>query len=137
MDILKDKAAIVGTGETEYSKNSGMSNLALLLQAAVRAIDDAGLSPKDIDGIIPGIMGVAAEDIMSNFGTNDLRYTVTVHMGGASAVASLQSAAMAVATGVASNVLCVTGWNGYSGMRVGAIGGVGGFELPMMPQMRD
>ena len=137
MDILKDKAAIVGTGETEYSKNSGMSNLALLLQAAVRAIDDAGLSPKDIDGIIPGIMGVTAEDIMSNFGTKDLRYTVTVHMGGASAVASLQSAAMAVATGVASNVLCVTGWNGYSGMRVGAIGGVGGFELPMMPQMRD
>lgn len=46
---LRDKAAIVGIGETEYSKNSGMSNLALLLQAATRAIEDAGLTPKDID----------------------------------------------------------------------------------------
>jgi len=49
MDILRDKAAIVGIGETEYSRNSGMSDMALLLQASVRAIEDAGLTPKDID----------------------------------------------------------------------------------------
>jgi len=134
---LKDKAAIVGIGETEYSRNSGMSNVALLLQAAVRAIEDAGLTPKDIDGIIPGIMGVTAEDFISNFGIEDLRYTVTVHMGGASAVASLQSAAMAIVLGIAKNVLCVTGWNGYSGMRVAQIGGQAGFQLPMMPVLRD
>jgi len=119
---LRDKAAIVGIGETEYSKNSGMSQLALLLQAATRAIEDAGLSAKDIDGVIPA-MGVSSfEDIAVNLGTDDLKYAASILMGGASAVASLQSAAMAVATGIATNVLCLAGWNGYSAMRASALG---------------
>ena len=116
---LRDKAAIVGIGETEYSRNSGMSNVALLMQAAARAIADAGLSPKDVDGVMSGIRGALAEDFISNLGIEDACYTATVHMGGASAVASLQSAAMAVATGVATSVICVTGWNGYSERGIG------------------
>ena len=55
--FLRDRAAIAGVGETEYSRNSGMSHVALLLQAAVRAIEDAGLRPgeavfEDITGDI-------------------------------------------------------------------------------------
>jgi len=119
---LKDKTAIVGIGETEYSKNSGMSHLALLLQAATRAIEDAGLGPKDIDGVIPAMGVIPFEDVAVNLGTEDLKYAVSILMGGASAVASLQSAAMAVAFGVATNVLCLTGWNGYSGLRASTIG---------------
>lgn len=130
MDILKDKAVIVGIGETTYSKDSGMSDLALLLQAAVRAIEDAGLSPKDIDGVIPGFIGPPAEDFMSNLGGEDVKYTATIHMGGASPVASLQSAAMAVVTGIATNVLCVAGWNAYSRTRVSA-GIEAQFQLPL------
>jgi acetyl-CoA acetyltransferase len=118
MNTLRDKAAIVGIGETEYSRNSGMSDIALLLQASVRAIEDAGLSPKDIDGIVLGYTNVVAEDFMTNFGSKDIKYATTVHMGGASAVAALQSAAMAVVTGVATNILCVAGWNGYSRLRI-------------------
>ena len=118
MDLLRDKAAIVGIGETEYSRNSGMSDVALLLQASVRAIEDAGLTPKDIDGIVLGYTNVVAENLMTNFGTKDMAYSASVHLGGASAVASLQSAAMAAATGVATNILCVAGWNGYSELRI-------------------
>lgn len=132
MNTLRDKAAIVGIGETRYSRNSGMTDLALLLQAAVIAIDDAGLTPKDIDGIIPGFIGVSAEDLMSNLGSEDIKYTATIHIGGASAVASLQTASMAVATGLATNILCVTGWNGYSNLRVSA-GELSNTQLPMIP----
>ncbi|MBE0415431.1 MAG: transporter [Dehalococcoidia bacterium] len=140
---LRDKAAIVGIGETEYSKNSRMSNLALLLQAATRAIEDAGLTPKDIDVVIPAMHVIPFEELAVNLGIEDLKYAVTTHMGGASAVASLESAAMAVAAGIATNILCVTGWNGYSAMRASAIGQAGDASasaMPMlspMPKLRD
>ena len=42
---MKDKAAIVGIGQTEYSKNSGRSELQLASEAVRNAIKDAGLSP--------------------------------------------------------------------------------------------
>lgn len=133
MFSLKDKAAIVGIGETQYSKNSGMTNVELLLQAAARAIDDAGLSPSDIDSIMPTFFGATAEDFVSNFGIKDLRFTATIHMGGASTVASLQTAAMAIAAGVATNVLCVIGWNGYSAMRVASVASQREIPLPVIP----
>lgn len=119
MSWLKERAAVTGIGETKYSRGSGMSILALQIQASLRAIEDAGLSPKDINGVIPyATGGTIGEDFITSFGLADLRYSVVTPMGGASCVAALQSAAMAVATGVANHVLCVVGRNGYSGGRV-------------------
>jgi acetyl-CoA acetyltransferase len=46
------KAAIVGVGQTEFSKNSGRSELQLAAEAVKAAIDDAGLTPADIDGLV-------------------------------------------------------------------------------------
>jgi acetyl-CoA acetyltransferase len=119
MNALRDQACIVGIGETAYTRGSGsgMSDVALQLQAATRAIQDAGLKTQQIDGIMPGIFQGNAEDYMVNLGITNLRYSATVHMGGASPVASLASAAMAVTMGVANYVLIPTGWNGYSGVR--------------------
>ena len=48
---LKDQASIVGIGHTEYSKDSGRSELQLACEAISAAVEDAGLSPADIDGI--------------------------------------------------------------------------------------
>ena len=117
---LKDRACIAGIGETEYGRGglvSEKSVLRLQLEAATRAIEDAGLQPKDIDSILPSQYGPAAEEIAANLGVEDLRYTATVEMGGASPVACLQTAAMAVAAGVATNVLVPAGFKFYSSRR--------------------
>jgi acetyl-CoA acetyltransferase len=118
MYSLKDKACIVGVGETAFTRGSGKSDLALLLEASAKAIADAGLGPRDIDGIIGPPIGGTAEHFAANLGIEDLRYAASVHMGGASAVVALQSAAMAIACGVAQNILIPCGWNGYSSMRI-------------------
>ena len=121
MTALRDKACIAGIGETAYSRNregSGLTQLGLQLQASARAIDDAGLTNQQIDGIMPFPALATAEELAANLGVEDLRFAATLHVGGAAPVAALQHAAMAVTSGVAEYVLIPAGWNGYSGRRV-------------------
>lgn len=129
---LKGKAAVTGVGDTRYSKSSGKSVTALQMEASLNAIRDAGLDPKDIDGIIAyGSMSVVAEDFITNFGIPDLRFSATTPLGGASAVASIQCAAAVVAAGVCNHVLIPIGRNGSSGA-----GGRIGQRVREMPQFR-
>src|SRR5262245_61150985 len=118
MAVLNDRTCIVGVGETAYTRGAEKSVLRLVLEAARSAIDDAGLTSRDIDGFVLTSYYVTQEQLAANLGIADLHYSTTVHMGGASPVVALQSAAMAVATGLATNVLIPFGWNGYSETRV-------------------
>ncbi len=124
--------AVTGIGETDYTRaHPGRSALSLQLEASLKAIADAGLSPREIDGIvIPGGTGpVVAEDIATNLGLPDLRFSTVTPLGGAAAVAGLQCAAAAIAMGVCNHVLMPLGRTGRSGARIGA-------RLAQMPQFR-
>jgi acetyl-CoA acetyltransferase len=114
---LSGQAAIVGVAETDYVRGTDSTVPELILQASMGAIADAGLKPSDIDGIIPPPGFLAVEEIAAHLGIPDLHYAVTVHMGGAGPTASLQSAVMAIASGIAESVLITLGWNGYSALR--------------------
>jgi acetyl-CoA acetyltransferase len=116
---LKDRACIVGIGETAYCRapGSGKTQLGIQLEASLRALEDAGLTPRQIDGVMPFPNLGSAEEMAANLGIASLRYAATVHMGGAAPVASLQAAAAAVVAGVVDYVLLPAGWNGYSGRR--------------------
>ncbi|MDE0802339.1 MAG: hypothetical protein OSA99_03355 [Acidimicrobiales bacterium] len=109
--------AIVGVGETDYIRGADDHVCDLILSASMDAIDDAGLAPSDIDGIIPPPGFMTTEEIAANLGIDDISYHVSVLMGGASPTAALQTAAMAVSCGLAENVLVTLGWNGYSALR--------------------
>ena len=117
---LKDQAAIAGIGLTEFSKKSGVSELSLAAQATLAACEDAGLPPSEIDGFVSYTLDSTDEiELARTVGANDLKLFTKVNYGGGAAVGTILHAVMAVATGVADNVICYRAMNGRSGQRMG------------------
>lgn len=115
---LHDQAAIVGIGETKYTKNSGVSELALASEAVRKAILDAGLQPKDIDGLTTFLLDTNDEvEVARSVGCGDLTFFSKIGYGGGAAIGIIHQAAMAVATGAAKYVVCYRALNGRSGQR--------------------
>ena len=127
---LKEKGAITGVGETAYSRASGKSVLALQLEASLNAIDDAGLKPTDIDGVIP--YGRAPQwprtsSPISAFPTCASRRPRRWVAPAASRRSNAPSPRSAPAS--ATTCCCPLGRNGYSGGRIGT-------RVQQMPQFR-
>ncbi|HET6166221.1 MAG TPA: lipid-transfer protein [Marmoricola sp.] len=117
---LSDKAAIVGIGATEFSKQSGRSELQLSVEAVRAALTDCGLTASDVDGLTTFTMDTSSEiAVARELGVPELRFFSRINYGGGAACATVQQAAMAVATGVADVVVCYRGFNERSESRFG------------------
>ena len=132
--MLRDKTAIVGIGYTPFTKNSGVSTLTLAVRAIKNAADDAGLSVKDIDGLATHATNdsVPVSILAGALGLPELNFYLDQNSGGSSSHSIVGAAAMAVASGVAENVVCYRSLNSRSEHRFGRSGSnetrVGGFE---------
>ncbi len=137
----RDRAAIAGIGATEFSRASGVSELALAVRASRAAIEDAGLRPGDIDGIVRCDMdSVRPYDLSHALGIDDLAYWGEVGPGGVAPSAMIGQAAAAVLTGQATSVLVFRSLNGRSGARFGqpgagsaTVGGGGSYDEYFTP----
>ncbi len=119
-DSLKNKASIVGIGTTPFTKNSGVSELSLACQAVRAAIDEAGLKPSDVDGLVTFLLDSSDEiEVARSTGIGDLTFFSQVNYGGGAAVGLIHQAAMAIATGSAKYVVVYRAMNGRSGHRMG------------------
>lgn len=119
---IKNRAAIVGIGNTEYSSRSGRSELRLALEACLAAISDAGLAPEHVDGLIrygASQTGASEAWMATNLGLPNLAYWGSIDYGGSASAALIGHAAAAVVSGMANYVLCYRSVNGRSGMRPG------------------
>src|SRR5262245_20622425 len=50
--FLRDKYAIIGVGETPYTRGSGRTTRALGTEAIRNAMNDAGIKPSEVDGML-------------------------------------------------------------------------------------
>ncbi|MGW5021385.1 lipid-transfer protein [Streptomyces cacaoi] len=120
-DTLGGRAAVAGIGATEFSKDSGRSELALAVEAVGAALDDAGLAPDDVDGMVTFTMDTSPEiTVAQAAGIGELSFFSRVHYGGGAACATVQQAALAVAAGIAETVVCYRAFNERSGRRFGS-----------------
>ncbi len=144
---LRRKAVISGVGQSDVGRRLGRDPLGLTLDACLAAIEDAGLTRDDIDGLstYPGNMGPGG---FSGAGITDvhdaLRLPLRWFNGGPEhpgQLASVIEACMAVACGLANHVLCFRSvWESSfqgSGKRqgIGMGGGEGG--SPRMSGMME
>ncbi|WP_105970322.1 lipid-transfer protein [Streptomyces geranii] len=120
-DDLGGRTAVVGIGATEFSKDSGRSELRLAVEAVRAALDDAGLTPADVDGMVTFTMDTSPEiTVAQAAGIGELSFFSRVHYGGGAACATVQQAALAVAAGIAEVVVCYRAFNERSGRRFGS-----------------
>jgi acetyl-CoA acetyltransferase len=112
----RDKYAIVGVGNSALGKVPELSSLGLIEQACVNALDDAGLTTADIDGLQmrgPDDIYTFHQVIGERLGIN-ANFSTTTTNGGASQILSVILAIMSIEAGLCSTVLCGYGRDAWS-----------------------
>jgi len=114
------EAAIAGIGATEFSKESGRSELQLAAECSKAALDDAGIHPSEVDGMVTFTIDNSDEIGLARcLGVKDLAYTTRIPGGGAAAVATIYQAMAMVNAGLCNTVLVWRAMNERSQYRFG------------------
>jgi len=120
---LRDRYAICGVGETTYTRGSGRSTRALATWAIRNALDDAGLLPRDVDGMLSYSSG---DSTFSPLVAGDLGMRLDFYMdvfgGGSSTEALIGMATGVIEAGMCTTVVIFRAMNGYSQVRIGGTG---------------
>jgi acetyl-CoA acetyltransferase len=133
MEVLERRAAITGIGQSDIGRRLNRDPLALTLDACVAAIEDAGLTRDDIDGLAtyPGMMTGAPG--FSGAGLSEvhdaLRLKLEWFTGGPELPGQLGAvidACLAVACGLANHVLCFRSVYESTAQGKGGRGPIGG-----------
>ena len=135
---IRNKTAIVGIGQTEFSKDSGRSTLHMALEAILEALEDAGLKPSDIDGVVKMAANddVFEIDLLRSLGLRNLRFFAEIPHGGGAACGTIACAAAAITSGMADVVVTFRSLNERSERRFGLSsmgGGLGGWMQYYLP----
>jgi acetyl-CoA acetyltransferase len=120
---LRDKYAVIGVGETEYLRGSGRTTRAMAATAVRHAMQDAGITPGEVDGMLSyhGNDSTPSPIVASDLGIR-LDFYMDVIGGGSSTEALVGLAMGAIEAGMCTTVAIFRSMNGYSQVRIGGTG---------------
>ena len=120
---LRDKYAIVGVGETPYTRGSGKTTRAMGSFAVRAAMADAGLKNTEIDGMLSyqGVDSTFGPMIAGDLGIR-LNFYMDVFGGGSSTEALIGIAIGVIEAGMCKTVAIFRSLNGFSQVRIGGTG---------------
>ncbi len=130
MGALTDKYCIVGVGETPHMRPSNRTTLSMACEAVKKAMDDAGLTLRDVDGMTSYQMNdsAASTHVATSLGMR-LNYAADIIGGGSSGEALVAHAVGLIEAGYCKTMVVFRSMNGRSGRRMG--GQVPGGPVPV------
>lgn len=106
---LRKRVAIAGAAESDLGKVPGLSALELQGQAAQRALKDAGLTLRDIDGVFAHTDDRFSGVLLAEYLGIQPRYVDSTNVGGMSNVSHIRHALAAIEAGMCSVALITYG----------------------------
>jgi acetyl-CoA acetyltransferase len=106
--MIRREVAIVGIGQSAYAKALPGTAWDLAVEAVLKALHDAGLEPKDVDGVCrfaPPFEQVSEPMLVRALGIPELRFFAESPLGGEALGAVIAHAAAAIMAGLARVVV--------------------------------
>jgi acetyl-CoA acetyltransferase len=116
------QVAIVGIGQTQFTRKSGRTAWELALSAGLDALADAGIDPAEVDGLVRYALPteyVSIPMMQRSLGAHEVRYYGEAPLGGEATSAVVNHAVAAIASEQASVVLVWRALNQSTGVRFG------------------
>src|SRR5215472_51637 len=120
--MIRREVAIIGIGQTAYAKALPGTAWDLAVEAVLKALRDAGLEPKDVDGIsrfAPPFEQVSEPMLVRALGIPELRFFAGSPLGGEALGAVIAHAAAAIMAGLARVVVVYRALSQSKGGRFG------------------